>query len=98
MHQLISVSVLVVVALLLNAQVASQMANDGNWGEAAGLLLSGPLGLFLLSHIVIYYPVRLIRGSSALASFSASKLNYIAFVISLMGILGAVAQRAQQPV
>ncbi|WP_421363011.1 hypothetical protein [Agrobacterium rosae] len=95
MHQVICVFVLLVVSLLLNAQWATQIANDGNWGEAIGTLLIGPLGLFYFVHTIIYYAVRLIRGPSAVATYSASKLNYIAFAVSLLGILGAVAQRVQ---
>jgi hypothetical protein len=95
MHQVISLFIILTVTLLLNAQMAAQMASDGNWGEAVGLLLFAPLSIFFASHTLIYYALRLIRGSSALASYSASKLNYIALVISLLGILGAVAQTGQ---
>ncbi|MBB3947277.1 type IV secretory pathway VirB2 component (pilin) [Rhizobium skierniewicense] len=78
----------------MNAPYAAQMASDGNWGEAFGQMILGPLGFFLAAHVVIYYGLRLVRGPSKLKSFSATKLNYIALSLALMGILGAVAQRA----
>lgn len=92
MHQVISLFIILAVTLLLNARPAAQMASDGNWGEAVGLLFFGPLSIFFASHTMIYFALRLIRGSSTLGSYSASKLNYIALGISLMGMLGAVAQ------
>ncbi|MDP9835961.1 hypothetical protein J2T09_000703 [Neorhizobium huautlense] len=98
MHQLICFSILLVVAVLFNAVAAAKMASDGNWGEAVGQLFFGPLVFFYVTHSVIYFATRLIRGPAAVASYSASRLNYIAFVITLLGILGAAAQRATPPV
>lgn len=94
MHQLICFSILFVVAVLLNVATASRMASDGNWGEAVGRLFFGPLAFFYIIHSVIYVATRLIRGPEAVAPYASSKLNYIAFVITLLGIVGAAAQRA----
>lgn len=97
MHQAISLSILLAIAVLLNAPLAARMAADGNWGEAVGNVFFGPIVFFYIVHSLIYYAVRILRGPSAVAAYAASKLNYIAFVISLLGILGAVAQRATPP-
>lgn len=97
MHQAISVSILLAIAVLLNAPLAAKMATNGNWGEAIGSVLFGPLVFFYVVHSLIYYAVRFLRGKSAVAAYSASKLNYIALVISLLGILGAAAQRMTPP-
>lgn len=91
MHQLICVGVLLTLSFLLNAPLAARMASDGNWGEGLGILI-GPLVFFYLVHVPLYYAVRLVRGA-ALASFTRSKLNYIAAVVGLAGILGTLAQR-----
>ncbi|MFC0243271.1 hypothetical protein [Rhodopseudomonas telluris] len=91
MHQVICVVVLLVLSLTLNAPVAARMAGDGNWGEGLGILV-GPVMIFYIVHAPIYYAVRLVRGP-ALASFAGSKLNYLAALIGLTGILGTLAQR-----
>jgi hypothetical protein len=98
MHQAICVAVLLTVAVLLNGPLAARMAADGNWGEAVGRLFFGPAVFFYIVHSVIYYAVRISRGPAAVATYAASKLNYIALVISLLGIIGAVAQRVTTPV
>lgn len=97
MHQLISVAVLLAVAVLLNGPLAMRMAADGNWGEAIGRLFFGPVVFFYLVHSVIFYAMRLFRRAEGGAGYATSRLNYISMVISLLGVLGAVAQRLAPP-
>lgn len=97
MRQAVCVIILLAIAVLLNAPSAAQMAGDGNWGEAAGNLILGPIVIFYIVHSLIYYPVYALRGPAAVAPYTTSKINYIAFAISLLGVLGAVAQRAAPP-
>ncbi|MGV1834156.1 hypothetical protein ACQZ6C_05300 [Rhizobium rhizogenes] len=98
MRQVICVGVLLIVAVLLNAPMAAKMAGDGNWGEAVGSMLFAPIVVFYFVHSLVYYATRFLRGPAAVATYATSKLNYIAFVISLLGVLGAVAQRMTPPV
>ncbi|XUY27491.1 hypothetical protein RMR21_003765 [Agrobacterium sp. rho-8.1] len=98
MHLTICIVLLLTVSAVLNASHAAQMAGVGNWGEALGEIAFGPLAFFFIAHVIIYYAIRAIRGREKLKSFSATKLNYIAFTLALMGILGAIAQRAGPPV
>lgn len=97
MHQTICVAILLSVAALLNAPLAAKMAADGNWGEAAGRMFAGPIIVFYIVHTLVYYVMRLMRGRTAISTYAASRLNYIAFTITLLGILGAVARYARPP-
>lgn len=97
MRQAISVSILVVVGVLLNATYAAKMTAVGNWGEAIGSLFFGAIVLFYIIHSLIYFTVRLLSRSKAIAGYTASKLNYIACGITLLGILGAAVQRVTPP-
>ena len=98
MHQAISVVALFVVAFLLNAPFAAMVAADGNWGEAVGSLLIGPVVFYYAVHSLVYFTARFLRGRSAVATYTASRLNYVALAISVLGVLGAAAQRAIPPV
>ncbi|MGQ4274991.1 hypothetical protein [Terrihabitans sp. B22-R8] len=93
MRQIICIAIILAVSALCNAPLAARMASDGNWGEAVGQLVFAPLVVFYLVHSVIYYGTRLVRGRDALASYTNSKLSWIAFIVSVLGILGSAAQR-----
>lgn len=97
MRQTICVAILLVIAVLLNASSAARMAADGNWGEAVGSLFFGPVVFFYIAHSLIYYAAYAVRGRAAIARYADSKVNHIALGISLLGILGDVAQRVAPP-
>ncbi len=94
MHQLISIAILLAVAFLFNAPLAANMASAGQWGEAVGRLFVGPVAFFYIAHSVVYYATRAARGADKVGTYAGSRLNYVALVITLLGILGALAQRA----
>ena len=93
MHQLISFTIVFLAAVALNLKSAAIDASNGNWGEGLGNLVFGPLVFFYGVHTIIYFAVRLVRGRDAIAAYSASRVNYIAAVVTLLGVLGAAANR-----
>jgi len=92
-HQLISFTIVFVAAVALNLKSAAIAASDGNWGESVGNLVFGPLVFFFGVYTIVFFAVRLVRGKDAVAAYSASRLNYIAAVVTLLGVLGAAANR-----
>ncbi|WP_156462585.1 hypothetical protein [Rhizobium sp. Leaf262] len=97
MRLTICVVLLLILPGFLNAVPAAQMAGDGNWGGALGVL-TGPMIVFLCAHTLIYYGVVLVRSPAGLRSFSQTKLTYISFALALMSILGSLGDRANPPV
>ncbi len=97
MPMTICVILLLLVSAIFNSVSAAQLAGAGAWGEASSILIASPLLIFFGMHVIIYYGLRLFVEPSKLSSFSNTKLNYIAFAVALMGILGEVAQRANPP-
>lgn len=93
MHQTIAIGISLAIAVLLHGPLAAAEVSDGNWGSALGNLIFGPLVIFFLVHTIVYFLSRMIRGREKLASFSGSRLNYIAAAITILGILGSVANQ-----
>jgi hypothetical protein len=93
MHQLISFAVVFAIAVALNLRSAAIAASNGNWGEGLGNLVFAPLVFFYGVYTILFFAVRLLRGKDAVAAYSASRLNYIAAGITLLGVLGAAANR-----
>ncbi|WP_165358107.1 hypothetical protein [Mesorhizobium sp. Pch-S] len=93
MPQFLSLCVVVVLAVVLNLKAAAMMTSDGNWGGAVGSMFFGPIVFFLVLQAVLFYGTRLLRGRAAVATFTTSRLNYVAGLISLLGVLGAAANR-----
>lgn len=92
MPQFLSLCVVVAVAVLLNMKAAA-MSSEGNWGEALGSMLFAPIVFFLVVQAVLFYATRAVRGANAVAAFTTSRLNYVSAVITLLGVLGAAANR-----
>lgn len=91
MHQIIALFLVVGVAFLLNAPRAAALAADGLWGYAAGRLVFGPILSFFVVQTILYFIVRAIRGREGVARFSRSRLNYIAALIAVLGMVGSAA-------
>jgi heme/copper-type cytochrome/quinol oxidase subunit 2 len=91
MHQMIALALTLIVAVLLNGGAAAQMISAGYWGGAIGSLLFGPLIVFYVVHTLVYFVVRLIRGKDRVRSYTRSRLNYVAAVVAILGVVGAAA-------
>lgn len=91
MHLIISLGMILAAAFLFNAAKAAEMASIGLWGYGVGQLFVAPILVFFFLHTLIYFAVRLIRGKDKLKSYTRSRLNYIAAVVSILGILGSAA-------
>nr|WP_145994388.1 hypothetical protein [Mesorhizobium loti] len=93
MPQFWSSCLVVVPAVVLNLKSAAIMTSDGNWGGALGSMVFGPIVFFLILQAVLFYATRFLRGRQAVATFTTSRLNYVAGLITLLGVLGAAASR-----
>ena len=91
MAQVISIAILMVAVAVFQAGAAARLAADGNWGEALGRLVFGPLVFFFLIQAVLYYGTKLVRGHMG-HGFATSRLNYVSLAITLLGMLGRIAQ------
>lgn len=95
MAQAISLAILTVAILILQARKAAEMAGLGAWGEALGRLVVGPVLVFFVVQAVLFYGTKLVRGHMG-HSFATSRLNYVSLAITILSILGRVAQDAAQ--
>lgn len=95
MAQAISLAVLTVAILLLQARKAAEMAGLGAWGEALGRLVVGPVLIFFLVQAVLYYGTKLVRGHMG-HSLTTSRLNYVSLAVTILTILGRIAQEASR--
>lgn len=93
MAQAISLAILTVAILFLQAGKAAEMAGLGAWGEALGRLVVGPVLVFFVVQAVLYYGSKLVRGYMG-HSFTTSRLNYVSLAITVLSILGRIAQEA----
>jgi hypothetical protein len=91
MHQIISLGLILATVFLFNARAAAEMASAGFWGWAVGQLFFGPVVFFFLVHTVVYLVVRLVRGKERVRSYTRSRLNYVAAVLTILGTIGAAA-------
>lgn len=87
-QQLSSLVMVLVTLMILSAGFVTGAASDGNWGEGVGALFIGPIVFFFIAHTILYLGARLVRGKDGVASYTASKINRIA---ALMTILAAIA-------
>ncbi|WP_054313193.1 hypothetical protein [Mesorhizobium sp. 1M-11] len=93
MPQFWSLCLVVVAAVILNLKTAATMASAGNWGEAIGSMFFSPIVVFLALQALLFYATRLVRGGQAVATFTTSRLNYVAGLITLLGVLGAAVNQ-----
>ena len=95
MAQAISLAILTFAILLLQARKAAEMAGLGAWGEALGRLVVGPFLVFLIVQAVLFYGARLSRKGST-STFTTSRLNYASLAITILSILGRIAEEASR--
>lgn len=95
MAQAVSLAILTVAILLLQARTAAEMAGVGAWGEALGRLVFGPLLIFLIVQAVLFHGARLVRRGST-STYATSRLNYVSLAITILSILGRIAEEASR--
>lgn len=91
MPQFVSIALVLAVAFLLNVRRAAMAFGDGDWGTALGSLAVGPLLVFYAVHSVLYVAGRLLRGRDRMRAYTASRTNYAAAAVTVLGVLGAAA-------
>ncbi len=88
MQQFSSLVMVLVTLMILSAGFVTETTIDGHWGEGVGALFIGPIVFFFIAHTILYLGARLVRGKDGVASYTTSKINRIA---ALMTILAAIA-------
>lgn len=91
MRQAIVLGITLTTAFLLCAAPTARAMSDGAWGPALGTLLVGPLSVFVLTHAVVYFASGGLLAKSKVASFTQSRLNYVAALVAVLGVLGSAS-------
>jgi len=88
-QQLSSLLLVFITLTILSAHVVTGAASDGKWGEGIGALIIGPLVFFFVAHTVLYIGARLVRGRDGVASYTASKINRISALMTILAVMAA---------
>ncbi|MGU3492837.1 hypothetical protein ACLBXM_02240 [Xanthobacteraceae bacterium A53D] len=92
MLELIALTVLAVTSLIFNAKWIFPALGDGNWGDPLGTVL-GPLFLYQIVHVILYFGVRrLLPGRRPDATYASSRMNYASLAIMLVIVIGSAVQ------